>query len=90
MGSWTYVSNLLNEPPEAQPQGQEVLPLCQWVTLARPAPAVGGAYQRSGGSCCWLGDGGFVTAPWTRRRSASETGWNSDMLSAIGAAKPEF
>ena len=29
MGSWTYVSNLLSEPPEAQPQAQEVLPLCQ-------------------------------------------------------------
>ena len=29
MGTWTYVSNLLNEPPEAQPQAQEVLPLCQ-------------------------------------------------------------
>jgi hypothetical protein len=29
MGTWTYVSNLLNEPPEIQPQGQEVLPLCQ-------------------------------------------------------------
>jgi hypothetical protein len=29
MGAWTYVSNLLNEPPETQPQAQEVLPLCQ-------------------------------------------------------------
>src|ERR1035437_8306919 len=29
MGTWTYVSNLLNEPPESQPQAQEVLPLCQ-------------------------------------------------------------
>jgi hypothetical protein len=29
MGSWTYVSNLLNEPPDPQPQAQEVLPLCQ-------------------------------------------------------------
>jgi len=29
MGSWTYVSNLLNEPSQTQPQGQEVLPLCQ-------------------------------------------------------------
>jgi hypothetical protein len=29
MGSWTYVSNLLNEPPEVHPQAQEVLPLCQ-------------------------------------------------------------
>ena len=29
MGTWTYVSNLLNEPPETQPQAQEVLPLCQ-------------------------------------------------------------
>ena len=29
MGSWTYVSNLLNEPPRTQPQAQEVLPLCQ-------------------------------------------------------------
>ena len=26
---WQYVSNLLNEPPETQPQAQEVLPLCQ-------------------------------------------------------------
>jgi len=29
MGTWTYVSNLLNEPPETQPQPQRVLPLCQ-------------------------------------------------------------
>jgi hypothetical protein len=29
MGTWTYVSNLLNELPESQPQAQEVLPLCQ-------------------------------------------------------------
>jgi hypothetical protein len=29
MGTWTYVSNLLNEPPKTQPQAQEVLPLCQ-------------------------------------------------------------
>ena len=29
MGTWTYVSNLLNEPTETQPQAQEVLPLCQ-------------------------------------------------------------
>ena len=29
MGSWTYVSNLLNELPHTAPQGQEVLPLCQ-------------------------------------------------------------
>jgi hypothetical protein len=30
MGSWTYVSNLLNEPPHKAPQGQEVSPLlCQ-------------------------------------------------------------
>jgi hypothetical protein len=29
MGSWTYVSNLLNEHPATQPQAQEVLPLCQ-------------------------------------------------------------
>ena len=29
MGTWTYVSNLLNEPPETQPQAQEVLSLCQ-------------------------------------------------------------
>ncbi len=28
MGSWTYVSNLLNQKPES-PTGQEVLPLCQ-------------------------------------------------------------
>jgi hypothetical protein len=29
MGSWTCVSNLLNEPPQRYPQAQEVLPLCQ-------------------------------------------------------------
>ena len=29
MGTWTYVSKLLNEPSETQPQAQEVLPLCQ-------------------------------------------------------------
>jgi hypothetical protein len=29
MGTWTYVSNLLNEPPETQSQGQEALPFCQ-------------------------------------------------------------
>ena len=29
MGAWTYVSNLLNEPPESQSNEQEVLPLCQ-------------------------------------------------------------
>ena len=29
MGGWTYVSNLLNEPPETHPQAQEVLPPCQ-------------------------------------------------------------
>ena len=29
MGTWTYVSNLLNAPPETQPQAQQVLPLCQ-------------------------------------------------------------
>ena len=28
MGTWTYVSNLLSEPAETQPQAQEVLPLC--------------------------------------------------------------
>ena len=28
MGTWTYVSNLLNEKPES-PAAQEVLPLCQ-------------------------------------------------------------
>src|ERR1017187_10124042 len=28
-GSWTYVSNLLNEPPQTHPQAQEVLPLRQ-------------------------------------------------------------
>ena len=28
MGTWTYVSNLLNEKPEF-PAAQEVLPLCQ-------------------------------------------------------------
>jgi hypothetical protein len=29
MGSWTYVSNLLNEQPPTQSQAQAVLPLCQ-------------------------------------------------------------
>ena len=29
MGTWTYVSNLLNAPQETQPQAQQVLPLCQ-------------------------------------------------------------
>ena len=29
MGSWTYVSNLLNEQPPTQPQSQKLLPLCQ-------------------------------------------------------------
>jgi hypothetical protein len=29
MGSWTYVSNLLNEQPKTHPQAQEVLPLYQ-------------------------------------------------------------
>jgi hypothetical protein len=29
MGTWTYVSDLLNEPLETQPQAQEGLPLCQ-------------------------------------------------------------
>jgi hypothetical protein len=29
MGSWTYVSNLLNEQPPTQPQAQEMLPLCK-------------------------------------------------------------
>ena len=29
MGSWTYVSNLLNEQPQTASQGQEVLALCQ-------------------------------------------------------------
>jgi hypothetical protein len=29
MGSWTYVSNLLNEQPQTHPQVQEVLRLCQ-------------------------------------------------------------
>jgi hypothetical protein len=29
MGSWTYVSNLLNEQPQNHPQAQEMLPLCQ-------------------------------------------------------------
>ena len=28
-GSWAYVSNLLNEPPQTAPQAQELLPLCQ-------------------------------------------------------------
>ena len=30
MGSWTYVSNLLNEPPQTHLEAQEVLPLCQF------------------------------------------------------------
>jgi hypothetical protein len=39
MGSWTYVSNLLNEPPPSNPQAQEVLPLCHLEGLARiPKP----------------------------------------------------
>jgi REP element-mobilizing transposase RayT len=29
MGTWTYMSNLLNEPPPTHPAAQEVLPLCQ-------------------------------------------------------------
>jgi hypothetical protein len=29
MGSWTCVSNLLNEQPQTQPQAQEELLLCQ-------------------------------------------------------------
>jgi hypothetical protein len=29
MGSWTYVSNLLNEAPQTPPQGQEMMLLCQ-------------------------------------------------------------
>ena len=29
MGSWTYVSNLLNEQPQTHPQAQEELRLCQ-------------------------------------------------------------
>ncbi|MCX6930252.1 MAG: hypothetical protein NT154_44640 [Verrucomicrobia bacterium] len=29
VGIWTYVSNLLNDPPETQAQAQEVLSLCQ-------------------------------------------------------------
>jgi hypothetical protein len=29
MGSWTYVSNLLNEPPQTPSPAQELLPLCQ-------------------------------------------------------------
>jgi hypothetical protein len=29
MGSWTYVSNLLNEQPQTHPQAQEALPMCQ-------------------------------------------------------------
>ena len=29
MGTWTYVSNLLNEPQENQPQAPELLPLRQ-------------------------------------------------------------
>ena len=38
MGTWTYVSNLLNEPPETQPQAQEVLPLC--LQTRRPHPPI--------------------------------------------------
>ena len=29
MGTWAYVSDLLNEPPETQPQAREMLPLCR-------------------------------------------------------------
>jgi hypothetical protein len=29
MGSWTYVSNLPNEPPQTHPPAQEVRLLCQ-------------------------------------------------------------
>ena len=29
-GSWTCVSNLLNEQPQTHSQAQEALPLCQW------------------------------------------------------------
>ena len=29
MGSWTYVSNLLNEQAQLHPQAQKELPLCQ-------------------------------------------------------------
>jgi len=29
MSSWTYVSNLLNEPPKTHPEAQDVLLLCQ-------------------------------------------------------------
>ena len=29
VSTWTYVSNLQNEPPETQAQAQEVLSLCQ-------------------------------------------------------------
>ena len=29
MGSWTYVSNLLNQPPQMQPQAQKELLVCQ-------------------------------------------------------------
>jgi hypothetical protein len=29
MGSWTYVSNLLNQPPQTQPQAQKELLVCQ-------------------------------------------------------------
>ena len=28
VGSWTYLSNLLNEQPQTHPQAQEMLPLC--------------------------------------------------------------
>jgi hypothetical protein len=41
MGSWTCVSNLLNEPPQTQPQGQGVLPLCQNSEGTRPVIAKG-------------------------------------------------
>ena len=29
MGNWTYVSNLLNQPPQTQPQAQKELLVCQ-------------------------------------------------------------
>ena len=45
MGTWTYVSNLLNEPPETQPQAQEVLPLRQsWHVLVLIGPEGDGRY----------------------------------------------
>jgi len=52
MGTWTYVSNLLNQRVEASPS-QEVLLLCQWLPLEQlsglPAPAGGAARVAASG-----------------------------------------